>query len=668
MAQPQENQGAAPAGRVSRTTGKAPLSRSDAARHASLVRWGKEQPFAARLQAIRDKRKTAKGGGKKKPTKPDPKAKAAQNVANVGAALNAQDAALSKAGLDTLAAAALGTEPSKANADALIAMGMAERGADGRFRLSSDGKAVLRAAEKGDTNAVLDRLSVVSDKQKKAAEKEAGEEAATPKLDKDGKPIEEKKPAGGGGGGGKKEPDKAEKLSAQQKERAQMALDTAPKAGLEAADVDALRAAANEGGAASDTLLKLGLIDASGDATDQGRRALTALERGNVATYRAAVQDAAGRLGREAAKGERDKEKAAAAEERTLQDKEQASAQDEKASQDAARETAKASRRERLQNISLRRLDAGGKLSDTARVDLEDAGLIDQDGELTDEGKKRIAKKPIEPVKDRGMKMDDLSIKQTAEDRAMFANMGSSGGGGGKGGGKPTGGQGGLWKQGPDGKRTPQAGVQTPKVDNSELFGPTYRARQADVQARARQRDTQRAATEQQRETFFRGQTPTTSTPQAARVSAPKPISAAVTTSAAAGHAVPERYQALDTASARYKAPQAGWNQPISPAQTGYLKSLTDKARANTKEGGQTRAIADELSARMPKLTKWEASQFIDAMKQPKPFGTLMDKARAALEGGGESPGQALFALPKFRATLINTILHDQAIAEGLPF
>lgn len=47
---------------------------------------------------------------------------------------------------------------------------------------------------------------------------------------------------------------------------------------------------------------------------------------------------------------------------------------------------------------------------------------------------------------------------QSDQDKAMFANMGSSGGGGGgSGGGKATGGQGGLWAKGPSGKRTPQA-------------------------------------------------------------------------------------------------------------------------------------------------------------------------------------------------------------------
>jgi len=60
---------------------------------------------------------------------------------------------------------------------------------------------------------------------------------------------------------------------------------------------------------------------------------------------------------------------------------------------------------------------------------------------------------------------DSDAIKQTASERAMFANMGRSGGG--AGGGKPSGGTGGLWKQGPDGKRTPDAGMQTPYKPNT---------------------------------------------------------------------------------------------------------------------------------------------------------------------------------------------------------
>ena len=53
---------------------------------------------------------------------------------------------------------------------------------------------------------------------------------------------------------------------------------------------------------------------------------------------------------------------------------------------------------------------------------------------------------------------------QTAQERAMFANMGSSPGSGAPGGGPATGGQGGLWAKGPDGKRTPQAGTDAANV------------------------------------------------------------------------------------------------------------------------------------------------------------------------------------------------------------
>lgn len=50
-------------------------------------------------------------------------------------------------------------------------------------------------------------------------------------------------------------------------------------------------------------------MTSNGEATDQGRRALTALERGDVRTYQAALQDARNRLAREAAAEERKREK-----------------------------------------------------------------------------------------------------------------------------------------------------------------------------------------------------------------------------------------------------------------------------------------------------------------------------------------------------------------------
>jgi hypothetical protein len=74
---------------------------------------------------------------------------------------------------------------------------------------------------------------------------------------------------------------------------------TAARVGLSPGDYDALRSAAEDGAGGSSTLSRLGLTS-GGEATDQGRRALSALERGNVREYRAALQDARARLAREA--------------------------------------------------------------------------------------------------------------------------------------------------------------------------------------------------------------------------------------------------------------------------------------------------------------------------------------------------------------------------------
>jgi len=178
----------------------------------------------------------------------------------------------------------------------------------------------------------------------------------------------------------------------------------------------------------------------------------------------------------------------------------------------------------------------------------------------------------------------------------------------------------------------------------------------------------ERAQERESRETFFASQV---------RGSAPAPTGAMIkpgSTKPVTGQqlrdALPERYQALASAAERVKMPQAGWNQPISEAQKGYLGSLAAKAHTNTAAGSAVRATADELIQRIPKLTKWEASQLIDAMKQPKPFTTLIARARNVLTGDSrfDDPGRALFALPGFRAGIINSVLNEQALAEGLPF
>lgn len=151
------------------------------ARHAALVRWKKENPQAANLQErlaqIRAARlKKAKGGGKgkgkakggagKKPAAPKltpEQRKAAQAQAQAAA----REKTLKETGL---------AEDARASLDDLIAgrdveddgglekMGLAERGKDGKLRLTSAGRAVHRAAGRGDTGAVKDALSRAKEK------------------------------------------------------------------------------------------------------------------------------------------------------------------------------------------------------------------------------------------------------------------------------------------------------------------------------------------------------------------------------------------------------------------------------------------------------------------------------------------------------------------------
>ncbi len=248
---------------------------------------------------------------------------------------------------------------------------------------------------------------------------------------------------------------------------------------------------------------------------------------------------------------------------------------------------------------------------------------------------------------------------QTASDRAMFAKMGKGGGSKGGGAKSPT-----LWEKNPKtGKRDPQMGLA-----HENLFGPSYRARQTEVKARGETRDRNRAQQKPERETFFRAQTSSVSAPKAPKITA---ATASAQTSAAHGLNKPERYRELEGATERTKMPQAGWNQSASDKQKGYLGSLVERGRLNTKEGGEARALADAIISanKSGKLTKWEASQLIDAMQKPKPFGSLLIAARGGVrDGNSESPWRALLAIPSFRTSLINFTLTQEATAEGLPF
>jgi hypothetical protein len=124
--------GAAPGGK--------PLSRSEAARHASLVRWGKESPFAARLAAIREKRKARKGKAKGKGKGAKPATTPEQRMAEqVAAAAAARAETFSAMGLPEDAVGSLSDLAAGTATDddgGLVKLGLAEQGEDGTLRLT----------------------------------------------------------------------------------------------------------------------------------------------------------------------------------------------------------------------------------------------------------------------------------------------------------------------------------------------------------------------------------------------------------------------------------------------------------------------------------------------------------------------------------------------------
>jgi predicted GNAT family acetyltransferase len=314
------------------------MTPAEVARHAALVRWKKKNPLMARQMAIREKRKAKGAGGGAKPAAEAP---AAAPPANGGE----RTKFLADLGLDANTAEALSEylggladgEEMALNAqaaEALQALGLATmREGDGPNRgidLTAAGKKLQAAVAKGDSAAAA---ALVKQAKPKG---EAGAAA----------PGKEEKPKGGGGGGGgggkeEKKPE-ADKDAAKEQERAARAAETGGKVGLQPEAVDDLRAAAESGGVQNEKLIALGLVGEDGTTTDQGRRALTALERGDVRGYRAALQDVEAARGRAKAKADKD---AARTSEREARDAERETAraarEQERADRDAAREKAK---------------------------------------------------------------------------------------------------------------------------------------------------------------------------------------------------------------------------------------------------------------------------------------------------------------------------------------
>lgn len=506
-----------------------------------------------------------------------------------------------------------------------------------------------------------------------AHQKQIEDERAT-RTEEDAAPADEEaagaepKKGGGGGGGGKKKPSEEEKRAAQDEKKAQQRAAAAPKAGLSTDEADWLAGVASGTAPAGSFdgrhLAELGLTQDAGDTTevtDAGRRLLNALERGDVRGALAAIQDGKAKLARDRARVEQRRRRDAAKQARIAQQRQKRPRQTTK-----AQATFGGQPRAALTDSVFAGPDRSFpiKTAQDVRDAVRSLGRTKHDKAAVKRGIIRRARAIGAAA---ALPESWREKAQSDQEKAMFANMGGGkggGGGGSKGGGggaakEPT-----LWNKNPQtGKREPSMGLV-----HENLFGASYTKRQQELQA-AGGIEAMLNKPKKGREQFFQEQTAAVShqTPLP-KITTAKP---APTASAAHGLSKPERYHELEGLTERTKMPQAGWNAPMSDKQGGYLGSLLDRAKLNTKEGGETRQLANDLiaAAKAGKLTKWEASKLIDTMQRPKPFSTLLEQARGGVrDGNSEAPWRALLAIPSFRTALINHTLNREADEEGLPF
>lgn len=271
-----------------------------------------------------DRRPTAPGMRKKpkKAARPKPTpeqrqaerdAKAQQNRAQAYRTLGLLEDAT--ASLDALARG-----EAVADDGGLVKLGLAEQNPDGTYRLTATGRALHSAASSGNLGAARDALgrgaSAVQEaasrdakrQERQAAAEQRKREVAQRRAEAEAQRQERAKKRPAGGAARKPAAEQATPAQRQQQqgaERAQAARDTAARVGLTPADTDALRQARDAGGVTSPALAALGLVGDDGFTTDQGRRALAALEAGDTGRYHAALQDARARQGREAAAADR---------------------------------------------------------------------------------------------------------------------------------------------------------------------------------------------------------------------------------------------------------------------------------------------------------------------------------------------------------------------------
>lgn len=142
----------------------------------------------------------------------------------------------------------------------------------------------------------IERRQARAARQTEERERRAAEDAEETTADAE---ADAEKPKGGGKGG-KPKPSDEEKRAQQRQERQQRAVATAAQIGQDASFIAGLTAAVEGtlGDNPTPRLSALGFVE-NGEATDGARRALAALERGDIRGYRAAVQDAQARMQRQ---------------------------------------------------------------------------------------------------------------------------------------------------------------------------------------------------------------------------------------------------------------------------------------------------------------------------------------------------------------------------------
>ncbi len=190
MPQPAENRG----------TTRTPMTRSEAARHASLVRWKKESRLApqtggmanpkirarvAEILAEKAKKKApkpkAKPKGAKGKAKPKTDGRTPQEKANQNRAAVAKQGGMEKLeGVMVRLGAGMTSDLEKDAHEDLIKKGLVERGADGKPKLTAAGKKWRSAADKGDISAAQGAIAAGAEgvAKKEATEKAKGEKTA----------------------------------------------------------------------------------------------------------------------------------------------------------------------------------------------------------------------------------------------------------------------------------------------------------------------------------------------------------------------------------------------------------------------------------------------------------------------------------------------------------